>query len=126
MALSSIKLAKINSTIKGYHVYRNCCEPGDILTCTLEPENKHSRNPIKVSTQEETVGHVPETLAKVLAPELARETILSMEAEVTGPPTDAPEGKWVLGGGIEIPCSYKIYGMKNKKSELRKKIRDAM
>ena len=30
-------------------------------------------------------------------------------------------------GGIEIPCTYKLYGMKKKKeSELRNKIRDAM
>ena len=31
------------------------------------------------------------------------------EAGVTGSPRDASEGKWVLGGGIEIPCTYKVY-----------------
>ena len=29
-----------------------------------------------------------------------------------GPPRRAPEGTWVLGGGIEIPCQYKIIGPK--------------
>ena len=24
----------------------------------------------------------------------------------------APEGIWVPGGGIEIPCTYKLYGAK--------------
>ena len=43
------------------------------------------------------------------------------EAGVTGSPRDAPEGKWVLGGGIEIPCTYKVYGRIDQKSCLRKK-----
>ena len=30
------------------------------------------------------------------------------EAGVTGLPRDTPERKWVLGGGIEIPSTYKI------------------
>ena len=55
-----------------------------------------------------------------------------MEAEVARPPRSAPEGKWVPGGGEGgsgggggggIPCSYKIYGMKKNKLEVRKKIR---
>ena len=123
--MASVRLAKIKSVIKGHHVYRSCSEAGDTVTCTLGPENVHSRNAIKVLAQEEIVGHVPELLAKVLAPEFAQ-TIQSMEGEVTEPPRDAPEGKWVLGGGIEIPCTYKIYGMKEKRKKLRKKIRDAM
>ena len=62
------------------------------------------------------------TLAKILAPEMAKETILSLEAEVTGSPRDAPEGKWVLSRGMEIPCTYKVYGRINQRSYLRKKI----
>ena len=46
------------------------------------------------------------------------------EARVTGSPTDAPEGKWVLGGGIEITCTYKVYGRINQKSYLYKKIKE--
>ena len=52
---------------------------------------------------------------------MAKETILSLEAEVTGSPRDVIEGKWVLSGGIEIPCTYKVYGSINQKSYLRKK-----
>ena len=63
------------------------------------------------------------TLAKILAPEMAKETILSLEAEVTGSPRDAPEGKWVLSGRIEIPCTYKVCGRIDQKSYLRKKLR---
>ena len=41
-----------------------------------------------LSTKEETIGHVPQTLAKILAPEMAKQTILSLEAEVTRSPRD--------------------------------------
>ena len=43
------------------------------------------------------------------------------EGGVTGSPRDAPEGKWVVGGGVEIPCTCKEYGRINQKSYLRKK-----
>ena len=43
------------------------------------------------------------------------------EAGVTGSPRDAPDGKWVLGGGIEIPFTYKVYGRIDEKSYLHKK-----
>ena len=45
------------------------------------------------------------------------------ETGVTGSPRDAPEGKWVLGGGIEIPSTYKVYGRIDQKSYLHKKIK---
>ena len=44
-------------------------------------------------------------------------------AGFTGSPRDAPEGKWALDGGIEIPCTYKVYGRIDQKSYLRKKIK---
>ena len=37
----------------------------------------------------------------------------SFEAGVTGSPRDAPDGKWVLGGEIEIPCTKKLSAQKN-------------
>ena len=54
---------------------------------------------------------------------MAKETILSLEAEVTGSSRDAPEAKQVLGGWIEIPCTYKLYGRVDQKSYLRIKIK---
>ena len=111
MALCSVKLAKRSSTIKGYHFYFKSSNFAEILKCVLEPVIKHSRNAIKVlSRKGETIGHVPEILAKILFTEMAKETILSLEAKVTGSPRDAPEGKYVLGRRIEIPCTYKVYG----------------
>ena len=45
------------------------------------------------------------------------------EAAVTGSPREAPEGKRVLDGGIETPCTYKMYGRIDQKSYMRKKIK---
>ena len=62
-------------------------------------------------------------MAKILAAEMAKETILSLEAEVTGSQSNASELKGVLDGGIKIPCTHKVYGRTNQKSYLRKKIK---
>ena len=43
------------------------------------------------------------------------------EVGVTGLPRDVPEGKQVFSGGIEIPCTYNVYGKINQKSYLHKK-----
>ena len=38
-----------------------------------------------------------------------------IDSEVTGDPRPAPEGKWIIGGSIEIPSKY----LKERKFELR-------
>ena len=46
------------------------------------------------------------------------------EAGVTGLPRDTPERKWVLGGGIEIPSTYKILEKNRpKKVSAQKKVK---
>ena len=70
---------------KGYHFYFNSSNFREILECVLELGNKHSRNAMTVlSTKGKTIGHVPEALAKILTPEMVKETTLSLKAEVTG------------------------------------------
>ena len=68
-----------------------------------------------VGDANETIGHLRDRLSKVVAPALKKEIVLSAETEVIGHPRDAAEGKWTLGGGIEVPCIYRIYGSKNSK-----------
>ena len=72
-----------------------------------------------------TVGHVPDLLAHALAPQISSGNIVSIEAIVTGELTSAPEGKWVIGGGIESPCKYLIYADQKLKSEIRTMLRKA-
>ena len=45
-----------------------------------------------------------------------------MEAVVNGEPRDALEGTWTLGGGVEIPCIYNLYGDKINKRYVRKEL----
>ena len=52
-----------------------------------------------------------------------RSWIPHFEGGVTGPARGVPEEKWILGGGIEIPCTYKVYGWIDQKSYLCKKIK---
>ena len=58
----------------------------------------------------------PRDIGQILAPEMA-------EAEVTGSPRDAPEGKWIPNGGIEIPSTYKVCGRIDKKAICGKKLK---
>ena len=48
------------------------------------------------------------------------------EDGVTGSPRDAPEGKWLLGGGIEILCTYKCMEELTKKLSAQKNIRTGL
>ena len=74
-----------------------------------------------VGNANETIEHIPDGLPKVVAPALKNEIVLPVEAEVTGHPRDATEGKWNFGGGIEVPCIYRFYGPKRSKDEFRNK-----
>ena len=42
---------------------------------------------------------------------------------ITGKERKAPEGIWVLGGGIELPCKYYLYGPKLHKRFVRDALR---
>ena len=116
----SVLLGSLTSRIKGDHAYKSGVKVGDLLFCTLEPDNKHSDNAIVVkSGKDDIVGHVPETLAKRSLNFMKSQRIEIMDSEVTGDPRTAPKGRWVIGGGIEIPCKYRLYGPKRVKTEVR-------
>ena len=58
----------------------------------------------------------------LVAPALEKKIVLSVEAEMTGQPLDAAEGRWALVGGIEVLCIYGFYGFKKSKAEFRNKL----
>ena len=70
------------------------------------------------------VGHVPDPLARVLAPMLDGGEIERMEGTVTGVARSAPEGVWDPGGGIEFPCEYVLYGAKKDRESVRKTLQE--
>ena len=120
MASRSVLLVSLTSRIKDDHAYRSGVKVGDRLFCTIEPDNKHCYNAIVVKSRNDNiVGHVPETLVKKLFNFMKSQQIVIKDSEVTGNPRPAPERKWVIGGGIEIPCKYRLYGPKRVKKEIR-------
>ena len=125
MASRSVLLESLTSRIKGDHAYRSGVKVGDRLFRTIQPDNKHSDNAIVAkSGNDDIVGHVPETLAKKLFNFMKRQQIEITESEVIGDPRPAPEGKWVFGGGIEIPCKYRLYEPKSVKKRFELRLND--
>ena len=112
-------LVSIKSAIKGYHVYKQSYPVGTILECSLEPDNEHSDCAIVVKNRETVVGHIPEGLCQPLINFFQDGLIVQISAEIIGEPRSSSGGTFVKGDGKEIPCSYKIFGGKYKKSEVR-------
>ena len=121
-----MELARLkNSRVKGHHVFKSESIPGDTFTCAREPGNRHSSDAIIVKLSDgSNVGHVPDPLARILAPMLDGGKIERMEGTVTGVARSAPEGVWVPGGGIEFPCEYVLYSTKGNRENVRKTLRE--
>ena len=58
-----------------------------------------------------------------MAPMLDSGEIERMKGTVTGVARSAPEGVWVPGGGIELPCEYVLYGAKKASKNVRQTLR---
>ena len=117
MASRSVLRGSLTSRIKGDQLWWRVV---DQLFCTIEPDIKHSNNAIVVkSGNDDIIGHVPGAVAKKLFKFMKSQQIEIMDSEVTGNPSPAPEGKWVIGVGIEMPCKYRLYGLKSVKKEVR-------
>ena len=136
--MALVCFAEIKSRIKGHYVYDYKYLLKEELECLREPTNRFSSHAIVVkpktrndkrkqkqllSESEKIVGHVPDTLAEILYPLMTTWKIISVTATVEGNHRAAPEGMWVPGGGIEIPCTYKLYGAKLHKKNVRNIIR---
>ena len=119
-------VAKISSCVKGHHVYQYNYTVGGDFSCAMEPSNIYSKNAIAVKEKNSNkiVWHIPEPLAKILYPLMKSCKVYEITCTITGQSKKAPEGTWVLGGGIELPCRYFLYGPKIRKREARKCIKD--
>ena len=95
----NMELARLKrSRVKGHHVFLIASRAGDTFTCSRESGNPHSPDAIIVKLIDgSTVGHVPDRLARVLAPMLDSSDIAHMSGTINGVPRPAPEGVWVPG-----------------------------
>ena len=123
--MANLCVAKILSRVKGHHVYQYNTV-GEDFSCEMEPSNIYSKNPIAVKEKNSNkiVGHIPEPLSKILYPLMKSWKVYEITCTITGPSKKAPEGTWVLGGRIQVPCRYFLYGPKIRKREVRKCIKD--
>ena len=64
-------------------------------------------------------------MAAILLPLRKAWKVYKIQAKITGKSRHAPEGTWVLGGGIKIPCQYTIIGPNIDKKNCRKDLRKA-
>ena len=78
-------VATLTSRVKGFHTYKKQVDTETKLHCELEPENSLCKRVVIVTTKEgDTVGHVPDLLAHVLAPEICSGNIVSMSRRHVG------------------------------------------
>ena len=124
--MANLCVAKILSRVKGHHVYQYNCTVGKDFSCEMEPSNIYSKNAIAVKekSSNKIVGHIPEPLSKILYSLMKSWKVYEITCTITGQSKKAPEGTWVLGGRIEFPCRYFLYGPKIRKREVRKCIKD--
>ena len=76
---------------------------GEVLLVKPEPTNDKDSNAVAVLKENVTVGHVPQNLAPRLF-HFLRDVNKAFE-EVTGPKVNRGAGY-----GLEIPCTYRLYG----------------
>lgn len=131
MATAFKHFCTIKSRIKGDHIYRADPRINSTCACYPEPENPHSAHAIVVrmkdsttNAAEQTVGHIPDSLAEVLFQPLVDGNI-SISSKITGQSRSAPEGTWVQGGGLEIPCFYEVF-MKSGLQDLKKTLKEKL
>ena len=77
-----------------------------------------------VSDSNKTIGHIPDGLAQLLYTLVKDGKIKQIYGMITGHARAAPEGMWTQGGGIELPCKYKIYGRKNCKDMVQNLLKE--
>ena len=112
MELMEHELARLKHLrMKGITFFR-AVQDQEIHLIVLGNQAMLSQDAIIVKCNGSNVGHVPDPLARVLAPMMDHGEIAHMDGTITGLPRSPPEGVWTRGGGIDIPCEYVLYCLK--------------
>ena len=97
----------IPTYVREYHAYIGLCTPtiGEVLLVKPEPTNEKDSNAVAVLKEDSIVGHVPRNLSPRLFHFFKRRDVNKAFAEVTGQKMNRGAGY-----GLEIPCTYRLYG----------------
>ena len=95
---------RVESAIRGYHVYREIWNPvlGEELTTQREHGNPEDAFAVKIKKGDETVGHIGKELSKICWLFLHDGSIV---AEVT---SCSKRRSPIVQGGLEIPCTLTL------------------
>ena len=132
MAVAFKHFYTIKSRIKGDHIYKADPRINSTCGCFPEPGNTHSAHAIIVKIKEssthhaaeQTAGHVPDSLAEILYQPVVDGNI-TINSKITGQSRSAPEGTWVQGGGLEIPCLYEVF-LRSSLSDLKASLKEKL
>ena len=120
LKMATVKLTMVTSSVKGFHVYRGSPDIGEIVKCTGET-NRHSNTAIKVvGDANETIGHVPNGLSKVVTPSLNKKSCFQLRLKWPDIPVMQLK-EWTFRGGIKA-CIYRFCCPKKSKAEFRSKL----
>ena len=113
---------EMNSTVMGFHVYRNKWEPvfGEILNTRMEPQNEVDKYAVAVLDKEKSViGHLPKVTsgkyAKTIFYFLRNDSVCKVK--VTGKAVNLGDDK-----GMKIPCVLQLTGNSQMVSLLKEMI----
>ena len=89
---------------------------GDKFTCCRSNQGSKASIVAKLDRNGIVVGHIPQLLSKRLAILLDSKEGIKITGTITDLPREAPGGRWVRGGGLELPCEYVIRGKKEHRT----------
>lgn len=103
MATAGVNVFEMDSSIRGYHVFRDCwtARDGQILTAEVELGNSKDIYAVSLKLAGDVVGHVPKKMSRIFHFFLLRGG--TIESVVTGPKKHASD---LIQGGLDIPCKY--------------------
>ena len=97
-------------------------EPGNAhLGCAIIVNMKES----STHAAEQTAGQVPNSLAEILyQPEV--DAKITINSKITEQYRSAPEGTWVQGGGLELPCLYEVFLRSSSLPDLKASLKEKL
>ena len=110
---------RVDSVVRGYHVYKDDWVPGigDTFQVEVEETNVHDRFACAVIVNSQIVGHVPRELSRIVFYFIKNNGIV--RGSVTGRRTRST----VHMKGLEIPCVYEFTAEQKKINTLKKLLR---
>lgn len=102
-----------------------------VVVAFTEPGNAHLGRAIIVKMKEssthhaaeQTAGQVPNSRAEILYQPVV-DAKITINSKITEKYRSAPEGTWVQGGGLELPCLYEVFLRSSSLPDLKASLKE--